>query len=298
MLHPITFSFPEEKVITHIPKKTKFISDLVPGRLETYIYKTETDYYNEYQTSLFATTIKKGGWDCMRHYEIIANGCIPYFPDIEKCPPNTMALLPKDLLIQGNLLYNKYKRSNSLNIPECNEHIQKLLSYMRDHLTTRKMCMYVLDKAIVNPNNIQFLYPQNILFLSGEQTPDYLKCLTLHGFKEVFGSKCHDFPKIPHIYKDNSINYKKLYGKGITYTSLLDNTFRNDHLDKTINEDIRNKKYDLIIYGSYHRGMPFYDIISKIYSPEKIILLCGEDIHKCNNKKWTDLGHTVFVREL
>jgi hypothetical protein len=38
MLHAITFSFPEEKIIKNIPNKTKFISDLVPGNLETYIY--------------------------------------------------------------------------------------------------------------------------------------------------------------------------------------------------------------------------------------------------------------------
>jgi hypothetical protein len=29
---------------------------------------------------------KKGGWDCLRHYEIIGNGCMPYFENIEKCP--------------------------------------------------------------------------------------------------------------------------------------------------------------------------------------------------------------------
>lgn len=106
MLHAITFSFPEEKIIKNIPNKTKFISDLVPGNLETYIYKNKTYYYNDYRKSLFATTTKKTRWDCMCDYEIIANGCIPYFPNMEQCPPNTMTLLPNDLIIQGNLLYS------------------------------------------------------------------------------------------------------------------------------------------------------------------------------------------------
>jgi len=109
MIHPIVFSIPEEKICTCAPVKDKLLSSLIPGRRSTYIYMTEHDYYNEYKRSYFAMTTKKGGWDCMRHYEILANGCVPYFPDIEKCPPNTMALFPKELTIQGNSLYNKIK---------------------------------------------------------------------------------------------------------------------------------------------------------------------------------------------
>ena len=52
------------------------------------------------------------------------------------------------------------------------------------------------------------------------------------------------------------------------------------------------------IYGSYHRGMLAYDIVSKYYKPIEIILLCGEDIHNCDYQKWLEKGHNVFVREL
>lgn len=48
----------------------------------------------------------------MRHYEILANGCVPYFIDIENCPLNTMYLLPKELFIEANKLYNKFKNKN------------------------------------------------------------------------------------------------------------------------------------------------------------------------------------------
>ena len=59
----------------------------------------------------------------MRHYEIMANGCIPYFPNIEQCPPNTMALLPKHLIIEGNKLYETVKDKYSLpNV--CNDRTQ------------------------------------------------------------------------------------------------------------------------------------------------------------------------------
>jgi hypothetical protein len=42
----------------------------------------------------------------------MANGCIPVFPNIENCPVKTMSLLPKDLFVQGNLLFYKYKIIN------------------------------------------------------------------------------------------------------------------------------------------------------------------------------------------
>ncbi len=130
MLHPITFSIPKNKIVLEIPNKTKFCSSLIPGKLETYIYQTEEDYYKEYQSSFFAITHKKGGWDCMRHYEIMANGCIPYFPGIEHCPPNTMALLPKDLIIEGNKLYETKNTEGSLDL------IRKFLDFTRNNLTT------------------------------------------------------------------------------------------------------------------------------------------------------------------
>jgi hypothetical protein len=68
--------------------------------------------------------------------------------------------------------------------------------------------------------------------------------------------------------------------------------------DKDIESDIKNKKYDIVIYGSYHRGMPYYEVVQQIYKPEEIIMLCGEDIHSCNYNDYVMKGHNVFVREL
>jgi hypothetical protein len=296
MLHPITFSIPEEKIVNYIKEKTKLLSSLIPGDISTYIYNTEEDYYKEYKQSYFATTTKKGGWDCMRHYEILANGCIPYFIDIESCPPNTMALLPKDLLMEGN---NLYKKLNTKSITEFTEEdmneynnlVIKQLDYTKNNLTTQKIAKHILDKS-------GFPYVSNILYLSGCTDPDYLRCVTLHGFKELLGINCHDYPKIPHIYKYTEINYYNLYGKGISYTNLLDPSFHNNDLDNTIEKDIINKKYDVVIYGSYHRGMPYYDLVCQIYKPNEIILMCGEDIHCCNYIDFVNKGHTVFIREL
>jgi hypothetical protein len=298
-MFPINFSIPKEKICKTYNCKTKILSDLIPGNISTYIYDTEENYYNEYKKSYFAITKMKGGWDCMRHYEILANGCIPYFIDIEKCPKNTMTMLPKELIIEGNKLYNnrfKNKNTNDLNEEEINEYNilrEKLLEHTKNYLTTDKMAEYILKTT-------NFESVKKILYLSGQIGPDYLRCVTLHGFKSLFGSDCHDYPKIPHIYKSNNINYKSLYGKGITYTNLLEPILHDDKLDTTIIEDIKKKYYDIIIYGSYTRGMPYYDLISNIYKSDEIILLCGEDSPICNYNNYNEYinkGHFLFVRE-
>jgi len=295
-LYPITFSIPECKFVKTIPIKNKLLSTIIPGERSTYTFRNEADYYNEYKSSMFATTTKKSGWDCMRHYEIVANGCIPYFPNIEECPTNTMALLPKDMLIEGNSLYAKLSRTNyRITVEDANNYVKlntKLNNYFKKHLTTSAMASYVLDKS-------QHTCVENILFLSGSLFPDYLRCLMLIGFKELFGAKCHDYPRVSHLYKSQNINYTQLYGMGMSYSNLLEPALHDDNLDASIVEDLIGKKYDIVVYGSYHRGIPFYDVVSKIYRPSEIIMLCGEDIHECNHKdEFISKGHHVFVREL
>jgi hypothetical protein len=296
-LYPISFAIPKSKITDIIPSKQKLMSHLTPGKisgnLSTYIYNTETDYYNEYKSSIFAITTKRAGWDCMRHYEILACGTIPYFPDIDKCPSNTMTHLPKDLIKQGNALYESCinKSILELNTSEALTLSQKLLDYTKNNLSTVKMAQYILNKS----NNSS---ASKILFLSGSIEPDYLRCLILEGFKELLGKQCHDFPKIPHIYQSNHLEYSKLYGKGITYTNLINEELHDYNLDSTVEQDIIEHKYDIIIYGSYHRGMPFYDKVISAYKPSEIILLCGEDLHHCDYSTYVYKGYHVFVREL
>lgn len=260
----ITFSIPAEKISSSIHHpKTKLISDLIPGDHSTYIYNTEEEYYNEYKSSYFAITKKKGGWDCLRHYEILANGCIPVFESLEKCPKQTLSLLPKTLLHEGNNLFEKLKHKNITQLTEqdkreCDDLSNQLLEYTKQKLSTTKLAEYVLLKSNSNKD-------KKVLYLSYDTSPDYLGCLTLHGLKTIFGENIHDFPKIPYIYKTDTIDYSKLYGRGMTYTNLLDATFRNDKLDDQLIELINEKYFDLIIYGSYHRGMILTDHILHLF---------------------------------
>jgi len=156
-LNHISFSFPEEKIKNTISTKTQTTATVIPGILDTYKFHNEKDYYEDYQKSLFAFTWKKAGWDCLRHYEIIFNNCIPIFLDLENCPVHTLTFLPKELLIEAkNLKGIKIISENSKPKIEIDddlfdmENYTKLLNAIfeesKNKLTTKAMVSYVLNK--------------------------------------------------------------------------------------------------------------------------------------------------------
>jgi len=283
-LYPISFSIPSCKLSSESKEKTKIFATIDPDNLATYVFNDEKTYYEDYQISMFGKTKKKAGWDCLRHYEILANGCIPWFQNLDKCPEKTMTHFPKKLVLEAMDLYYNNLLTDTL----YNSYLSQLLDYTKNYLTTKKMAEYILQTANIKANSILFL-SQNIL-------PDYLRCLTLHGFKELLGDGCHDYPRIPHLYKDY-VDYANLYGKGITYSRLLETSARNNSLDLTIENDIRSHKYECVVYGSIHRGMPLWSLVNEFYKPFEIILLCGEDEHNCNFKHYSE-KYPLFLREL
>jgi hypothetical protein len=300
-LLPISFSIPEEKLCIDIDIsiKTKIEAFVKPlnDRNLPYKYDKEEDYYNDYKTSFFAYTNKRNGWDAMRHYEILANNCIPYFSDLDECPENILYFYPKELIKISNKLYQTIKNIKIedflTNFDYINQYLDlviKLKNHTKQYLTTKSMAHYILKTSQNKPTNI--------LFLSPNQKEDYLKCLVLHGFKKIFGSRCHDYPKINCLYKDCTDN---LYGNGFTYSKLLDNNYRDDLLDNTIENDIINKKYDIVIYSQSSMNDKFYDLILKIYEPSKVIFLNGDDhvthLHLKDFQNKISKGHFCYIRE-
>ena len=87
-IYPLGFSIPECCIQpVNIKLKQKEFATVIPGKSITYIFKNKLNEYNyDYEISKFGFTFKKGGWDCLRHYEILANNCIPFFIDIDECP--------------------------------------------------------------------------------------------------------------------------------------------------------------------------------------------------------------------
>ena len=177
-LLPINFAIPKEKILKEVNNNPKnLLAPLIPGRLDTYIYEEEQSYYKMYAESIFALTYKKAGWDTLRHYEILMNGCLPLFLNLENCPIHTMVNFPKEdiLGIKKNydFILNSYfptkiykfkfldlqkflKRffSKKLKIEnfidqenDIFELKSKLLDFTKENLTTSKLADYVIDSV-------------------------------------------------------------------------------------------------------------------------------------------------------
>jgi hypothetical protein len=172
-IKPISFAFPENKIPRQYENKQKVLAQIIPGVSETFIFTKEEDYFMDYQTSMFAYTWRKAGWDCLRHYEILCNNCVPLFLDIEYCPKQSCATIPKDLLIEyykksgiydlfemdkefvyndgGNIILNRdLTIINNIDINDnfiklYYEYLQKISDYAKKNLTTKKLAQYILN---------------------------------------------------------------------------------------------------------------------------------------------------------
>ena len=95
---PISFTIPQSQ-IRHNPllKKKSFaihnqceisydIEEVRTNCRSSYAFDEEVAYYEDLASSKYGFTKKKGGWDCLRHYEIAANGSVPLFYDFESKP--------------------------------------------------------------------------------------------------------------------------------------------------------------------------------------------------------------------
>lgn len=94
-VHTISFSIPEEKISTEKLQKTKdFVRHIVdsevasniPNSSVTHVFEEEKEYYLDLQTSKYGITTKRAGWDCIRHYEMAANGTVLLFKNFSEKP--------------------------------------------------------------------------------------------------------------------------------------------------------------------------------------------------------------------
>ena len=121
-----------------------------------------------------------------------------------------------------------------------------------------------------------------ILYVSpnerSEQFPwliDYQNDTLLYGLKELFGDDVVDCNKKYNLYSDYSDEeVASEYGRGFTFTRLIDsdNTDRED-----IRKKIRNKYFDLVIYGSVWRNQDYIEEVFEHYEGNQILYIDGED---------------------
>jgi hypothetical protein len=93
-LLPTAISIPAEKVAKAPPIKDKdfprhIVDPELAARLESqtgHVFTDEDEYFDDLRRSRFGVTLKRGGWDALRHYEIAASGAVPCFRDLHRKP--------------------------------------------------------------------------------------------------------------------------------------------------------------------------------------------------------------------
>lgn len=138
---PISFAIPECKILPPNYNKTQDWATCIPGDKSTYIFTDEQSYMQDMSDSFFAYTTKKAGWDQLRIYEILAAGCLPYFPDLNNCPIMTMRTYPKFLVHQASeLVLKKFDEKQYYFTRDL------LLEITKEQLTTKALAKYVLNE--------------------------------------------------------------------------------------------------------------------------------------------------------
>lgn len=118
---------------------------------------------------------------------------------------------------------------------------------------------YILEKS-GNTN------AKSALILIGKEE-DYISNI-VRGFKKLFGTECHEFPRLNVEQRDSS--------KGTTMIN-----------------DIINHYYDIIVYPQLDKT-PLLSYALEHYSNSEIIFIC-EDLQICYEKF---KNYNIFVREL
>ena len=302
-----------------LPKKTKDFSDLIPGKIVTYKFgfESELDYRRLYTAAYFAVTTRKGGWDCNRHYEILSSGTIPYFDDLSRAGNHTLSILPKSLLYEAKTIPGVDRRKLSIDhklfdIKQYNLLLHRLLYYATHRLTTVKVVQYIL-KTIQYP--LTSSNKHSVLYISHEQC-DYMKDFMLHGFTRIFEENLHVFRPPTYMYEYPSSKIwnmeetgahfrQRLYGFGYGYKLTLKNyapLFERDRKElsttNTVEENIKNKTYSLVIFGSILRSHDLFPLVREHYQRAKIVLIDGEDEGKHANRSEYAKWGTYFLREI
>jgi hypothetical protein len=313
---PFPYAIPDEYIVKQIPEKTRVFAELTPsfGGKATYKFGPgqQAEYYKHYQTSRFAHTKKKGGWDCLRHYEILMNGCIPVFEGLEKCPSKCLVFFPKELVLKANKELLPWEETPE-KIKLYTLYAEKLLAHCRQFCTISALTRWFFSNMPhLTDSTGQPKKDLKILLVTCATGENYTRELFSIGLRRALGSNFVDSPKNEVLYKSCDLSNK--YGNGYTYGGLLDDDLPVDR--SNILERIKAHEFDSILFGPIGRDeghlgtfptIPYIQEVMQVYKAEEIGFLYGGDGTQDMQALWNQytkhlLGHEwmarCFVREL
>ena len=290
-VYSLSYGIPDELILEKCPLKKRFLAPYLPGATYAFGPGQEEEYYQMYRDSMFAMTQKKGGWDCLRHYEILANGCIPIFTGLNQCPSATMCSFPKEKVAEACNVLTPWDESGYEN------YVEELLEHTRAKLSCSALSSFFLEKMSLSIGRPV----TRVLLLCGHTGTNYLREMVWIGLCRQLGSISFgsgvgsgvavEWPRMDFLYSDfHEEGVKKLYGNGFTYSRRLKGGVEGHVLgawsEERIVSSIASKEWDVVLYGKVgldegHHGsaphLPYWSLVSTVYGRDEIAFLYGED---------------------
>jgi hypothetical protein len=284
-IFPMSFCVPDECMVESAPSvKKNLLASLIPGDMTTYkfTYGDDSKYNTMYQESRFAITKMKGGWDCLRHYEILMNGCIPLFENLNDCPDSTLTTYPKHLNTEACQLFDDWTESDE-NIKKYNILRAQFLNHAKLYCTTSYTTEYFLNKFRFKDNI------RNILMITCHHGINYNRESLWIGLKRYIKSidgVAVEYGNMPFLYTDFtgfSGSENKAYTNAIFTLPKKLVKDKDYYMGNTeIVDKIKSNFWDLIIYGKVGPDellseLPLYDLVKQNYNKNKIAFIFGGD---------------------
>lgn len=291
-VYPLNFSFPTAHVASFpAGARPHFLSTTYPG--EPHSFTQWSGYLDEYRSSYFGLSTKKGGWDTFRHLEIMFSGAIPLMPGLELSHRYSLAHYPKNAL--ATILRSLIEEGPAL--PD--EATQRYLSqWARENLTTQAMAQYLVNVTDMATDRVVFLD------YSLPQRTDYLSAFTFIGLSEVLGKRLIAAWEPSYLFDDYSEDTSRLYGKGFGYSGVIPRSLRSG---ESLSRDAAESAVVALALGASTVVVGNYDanreqvglLLGAGVAPEKIICVLGSDIPPDRSllKEIRHSGMTFCVRE-
>ena len=244
------------------------------------------EYRKEYERAYWGITHKKGGWDCMRHLEILSSSCLPLMYDAKKIPKWTMNYYPKNSM---RFLNDKFLEKPF--IP--GEATRTYFEAWFDTWLTPEAMVNNMFKLIGNKSKLK-----KILFIddSLHSQIDYLSILTLVGLTRVAGVNLDIWEYYPEYLSENySGKTGELYGRGFSFSKSIS---KKPHVISK--SEVIPHEYDYVVIGGALQNKDSLSKYIKLFSGKRVILLLGNDQSSDKQtQEWLrNIGANVFQREI
>ncbi|KAL3893627.1 MAG: hypothetical protein SGPRY_014099 [Prymnesium sp.] len=296
-----------------------------------YQFSSELGYYSAYASALYGVTMRRGGFDCLRHYEILASGTIPFFIGTEELVRNPLVMyaFPRELMVEGMRLpgmpseaavasaiaqqrplpsidTNVFNRSRYCEIREA------LLSQL-PCVNTAALARYVIGevRSVVHPRRLT--KPQILMVTSqtvgGES---WTSAFLYHGLRATNTSMLSWMGRKDNLYA-GSVDGGAMYGHGFTYAHRLPEPTRVSRKQELteLREGLQRGRFNMLIVTTANnrecRLAALYgpstaevlnDYISR-FSPV-VVTVDGNDIGGCRTTFSEELSRVDvhFLREV